>query len=128
LRASDAGADAAPIPDDQASRPTDLVDRDFSADAPNRLWVADFSYVMTWTGVVYVAFVIDAFSRRIVGWKADSAMKTSLGSTRWRWRCRRVTPDTFVIFAVGPEAQIDGSGFDAAVDRAAKRFAELDLT
>lgn len=66
------------IPDEQASRPADLVDRDFSADAPNRLWVADFTYVMTWSGVVYVAFVIDAFSRRIVGWKADTAMKTSL--------------------------------------------------
>jgi putative transposase len=66
------------IPDDQASRPTDLVDRDFSADAPNRLWVAAFSYVPTWSGVVYLAFVIDAFSRRIVGWKADTTMKTSL--------------------------------------------------
>jgi transposase InsO family protein len=66
------------IPDERASRPADLVDRDFSADAPNQLWVADFSYVMTWSGVVYVAFVIDAFSRRIVGWKADSTMKTSL--------------------------------------------------
>src|SRR5690606_15983178 len=64
--------------DEQASRPADLVERDFSADAPNRLWVADFTYVMTWSGVVYVAFVIDAFSRRIVGWKADTTMKTSL--------------------------------------------------
>ena len=42
------------------------------------MWVADFSYVMTWSGVVYVAFVIDAFSRRIVGWKADTTMNTSL--------------------------------------------------
>ena len=66
------------ICDEQASRPADLVERDFSADAPNRLWVADFTYVMTWSGVVYVAFVIDAFSRRIVGWKADTTMKTSL--------------------------------------------------
>jgi len=66
------------IPDDQAQRPLDLVERDFSADAPNQLWVADFTYVMTWSGVVYVAFVIDAFSRRIVGWKADTTMKTSL--------------------------------------------------
>jgi putative transposase len=55
------------VPDEQASRPMDLVDRDFSADAPNRLWVADFSYVLTWSAVVYVAVVIDAFSRRIVG-------------------------------------------------------------
>jgi putative transposase len=66
------------VPDREAERPTDLVDRDFSADAPNRLWVADFTYVMTWSGVVYVAFVIDAFSRRIVGWKADTTMQTAL--------------------------------------------------
>lgn len=66
------------ICDAQAQRPRDLVERDFSADRPNRLWVADFTYVMTWSGVVYVAFVIDAFSRRIVGWKADTTMKTSL--------------------------------------------------
>jgi putative transposase len=66
------------IPDGQAERPLDLVERDFSAAGPNRLWVADFTYVMTWSGVVYVAFVIDAYSRRIVGWKADTTMKTSL--------------------------------------------------
>jgi putative transposase len=66
------------IPDDQAQRPRDLVDRDFSADRPNRLWVSDFTYVMTWSGVVYVAFVIDAYSRRIVGWKADMSMRTEL--------------------------------------------------
>lgn len=66
------------IPGTAAERPRDLVDRDFSAEAPNRLWVSDFTYVMTWSGVVYVAFVIDAFSRRIVGWKADTSMKTEL--------------------------------------------------
>jgi putative transposase len=66
------------ISDDQAARPRDLVDRDFSADRPNRLWVSDFTYVMTWSGVVYVAFVIDVFSRRIVGWKADTSMRTEL--------------------------------------------------
>lgn len=58
--------------------PARLVDRDFTAPAPNRQWVARFSYVATWSGVVYVAFAIDAFSRRIVGWKADATMKTSL--------------------------------------------------
>jgi putative transposase len=62
----------------QADRAPDLVDRDFSAPAPNRLWVADFTYVATWSGVVYVAFAIDAFSRRIVGWKANTTMQTSL--------------------------------------------------
>jgi putative transposase len=66
------------VPGEQAPRAADLVQRDFRANAPNRLWVCDFTYVATWAGVVYVAFVIDAFSRRIVGWKADTTMKTSL--------------------------------------------------
>lgn len=62
----------------QAERARDLVDRDFKALAPNRLWVSDFTYVAMWSGVAYVAFAIDVFSRRIVGWKADTTMKTSL--------------------------------------------------
>jgi putative transposase len=66
------------VPDGRAERPLDLVDRKFEAAAPNRLWVADFTYVASWSGVVYVAFVIDVFSRRIVGWKADRTMKTPL--------------------------------------------------
>ena len=66
------------IADDAADRPSDLVERDFTATAPNQLWVADFTYVATWSGVVYVAFVIDVFSRRIVGWKADTNMRTGL--------------------------------------------------
>jgi putative transposase len=66
------------IADERADRPADLVDRDFTATAPNVLWVADFTYVATWSGTVYVAFVIDVFSRRIVGWKADTNMRTGL--------------------------------------------------
>lgn len=66
------------VADERADRPTDLVERDFTATAPNVLWVADFTYVATWSGVVYVAFVIDAFSRRILGWKADTNMRTGL--------------------------------------------------
>src|SRR3954451_10876667 len=66
------------IADERAERPLDLVERDFTAAAPNRLWVADFAYVATWSAVVYVAFVIDAYSRRIVGWKADTNMRTGL--------------------------------------------------
>ena len=54
------------------------MDRDFKASAPNRLWVSDFTYVPAWSGTVYVAFTIDVFSRRIVGWKADTTMKTPL--------------------------------------------------
>jgi putative transposase len=66
------------IADESATRPADRVQRNFTADAPNRLWVADFTYVPTWHGMVYVAFVIDAFARRILGWRAATTMKTSL--------------------------------------------------
>ena len=67
------------IPADLASeRPLDLVKRSFKAHRPNELWVADFSYVATWRGMVYVAFVIDVFSRMIVGWRASSSMRTDL--------------------------------------------------
>lgn len=61
-----------------ANRPMDLVHREFKADQPNRLWVADLTYVATWRGFVYVAFVIDVFSRRIVGWRASSSLRTDL--------------------------------------------------
>ena len=61
-----------------AERPTDLVDRQFAASTPNRLWVADFTYVPTWAGMVYVAFIVDAFSRRILGWRAATRMTTPL--------------------------------------------------
>jgi putative transposase len=61
-----------------AVRPGDLVRRRFSPPAPDRLWVAGFTYVPTWAGMVYVAFVIDAYSRRILGWRAATSMKTAL--------------------------------------------------
>jgi transposase InsO family protein len=57
-------------------RPTDLVERTFVATRPNQLWVSDFTYVATWLGFVYVAFVIDVFSRRIVGWRVSASMRT----------------------------------------------------
>jgi len=57
-------------------RPRDLVDRAFVATRPNQLWVSDFTYVATWAGFVYVAFVIDVFARRIVGWRVSSSMRT----------------------------------------------------
>jgi putative transposase len=65
-------------PDLSAARPADLVHRQFTPPGPDRLWVADFTYVPTWAGMVYVAFVIDAYSRRILGWRAATTMKTSL--------------------------------------------------
>lgn len=66
------------LPDGQAERALDLVDRKFEAQAPNRLWVADFTYVFTWEKLVYAAFVIDVFSRKIVGWRVADTMKTEL--------------------------------------------------
>jgi putative transposase len=65
-------------PDAATARPADLVKRDFSASRPNQLWVADLTYVATWSGFVYVAFVIDAFSRFIVGWQASWSLRTDL--------------------------------------------------
>jgi transposase InsO family protein len=61
-----------------AARPADLVERDFSATRPNQLWVADLTYVATWSGFVYVALVIDAFSRFLVGWQASRSLRTDL--------------------------------------------------
>jgi transposase InsO family protein len=66
------------IPAVVAERPRDLVERNFTATRPNQLWVADLTYVATWRGFVYVAFVIDAFSRRIVGWRAATSLRSDL--------------------------------------------------
>lgn len=64
------------IPEVTAPRPLDRVNRQFKADRPNQLWVSDFTYVSTWQGWLYVAFVIDVFARRIVGWRVSSSMTT----------------------------------------------------
>jgi putative transposase len=64
------------VPDKAALCPLDRVNRQFKADRPNQLWVSDFTYVSTWQGWQYVAFVIDVFARRIVGWRVSSSMRT----------------------------------------------------
>ncbi len=64
-----------------AERPDDLVKRDFTAPGPNRLWVADLTYVATWAGFAYTAFIIDVYSRLIVGWRVSTSPWTL-----WRWR------------------------------------------
>ena len=66
------------IPSEAADKPLDLVNRQFSAEQPNQLWVADITYVSTRSGFVYVAFVIDVFSRFIVGWRVLKHMRTEL--------------------------------------------------
>jgi transposase InsO family protein len=69
---------ATTIVDEHAQRPADLVRRNFTADRPNQLWVADITYVATWAGFVYVAFVTDVFSRRIVGWRVSNSLRSDL--------------------------------------------------
>jgi putative transposase len=66
------------IPDPAATRPPDLVDRDFTASRPDELWVADFCYLRCWEGMVFFSFVIDAYSRRVVGWQFSQSMRTDL--------------------------------------------------
>jgi transposase InsO family protein len=65
------------IPEPTAPRPPDLVDRRFTADRPNRLWVADMTYVRIWAGWVYVAFVLHVYSRMIVGWQLAGHLRTN---------------------------------------------------
>jgi putative transposase len=65
------------VGDAQALCPLDRVNRQFKADRPNQLWVSDFTYVSTWQGWQYVAFVIDVYARRIVGWRQSSSMHWS---------------------------------------------------
>lgn len=66
------------VPDPRLPRPLDRVNRQFVANRPNQLWVADITFVATWTGFVYVAFVIDVFARRIVGWRVHRSLRTEL--------------------------------------------------
>ena len=66
------------IPDEAALRPPDRVERNFTATRPNQLWVADLTYVATWQGFAYVAFVIDVFSRKIVGWRTTQSLRTDI--------------------------------------------------
>ena len=77
------------IPDDSAARPLDRVNRQFQANRPNQLWVADFTYVATWAGFVYVAFVIDVFARCIIGWRVARRCARSWFWMPWSRRCGR---------------------------------------
>ena len=66
------------IPGEESSRPLDLVDRNFQVSRPNELWVSDLTYVATWRGFVYVAFVLDAYARRILGWRVSTSLRSDL--------------------------------------------------
>ncbi|MEV5541709.1 DDE-type integrase/transposase/recombinase [Saccharopolyspora shandongensis] len=84
------------VPEPATARPPDLVDRDFTATRPNQLWVADLTYVRTWAGWVYVAFVLDVFSRMIVGWQVARHMRTDLPLGMALWR-RHIKSDSGLI-------------------------------
>ena len=89
------------IPDEDAARPADLVDRSFEADRPDRLWLADITYVPTWSGFAYVALVIDAYSRFIVGWRVSNSLRTDLAldaleQALWARRPDTASPDRLV--------------------------------
>ncbi|MEU9932712.1 IS3 family transposase [Streptomyces anulatus] len=82
------------VPEPSAPRPPDLVDRDFTASRPDQLWVADMTYVRTWPGWAYVAFVLDVYSRMIVGWQVANHMRTelpldALEMALWRRRIKK---------------------------------------
>jgi transposase InsO family protein len=82
------------ITDPQASRPADLVERQVTAQRPNALWVADLTYIRTWSGLVYAALVIDAFSRAIVGWQLAGPCAPTWPWTPWRWPSGSETPSS----------------------------------
>ncbi|WP_435860487.1 IS3 family transposase [Streptomyces scabiei] len=87
------------VPEPSAPRPPDLVDRDFTASRPDQLWVADMTYVRTWSGWAYVAFVLDVYSRMIVGWQVANHMRTELPLDALEmalWR-RRIKKDSGLI-------------------------------
>ena len=84
------------LADDRQHRPADLVERRFRAPAPNRLWVADLTYVKTHTGWIYVAFIIDVYSRMIVGWQASRSLRSDLAIDALEmavWNRRRAGDD-----------------------------------
>jgi transposase InsO family protein len=96
------------IPDDCVERPLDRVNRQFQASRPNQLWVADFTYVATWSGFVYVAFFIDVFARRIIGWRVAVPCTPSWSSRLWSKRCGRAPESkawsTTAIAAASPDS------------------------
>jgi len=90
------------VPDRSMPCPLDRVNRQFKADRPNQLWVSDFTYVSTWQGWLYVAFVVDVFARRIVGWRVSSAMHTAfvLDALEQALYARQPDPDDALIITV----------------------------
>ena len=85
------------VADEALERPVDLVKRSFEADRPNKLWVADLTYVATWAGFVYVAFIIDVFSRFIVGWRVSRSLKSDIALDALEQALHARSPDDGLI-------------------------------
>jgi putative transposase len=105
-------------PDPEAQRRPDLVNRQFTAPAPNRLWVGDLSYLRCWEGVVYFAFVIDVFSRRVVGWQLASHMRTDLvlDALRMALGTRQPGADLRLVAHTDRGSQYTSTGYTQVLD------------
>lgn len=110
--------------DKTATKPKDLVDRNFTVSAPNRLWVVDFTYVATWSGFVYTAFIIDAYARRIVGWNASRRMDTNLVLDALEMALWQRNPDGGLVhhsdegvqyLSIAYSERLEAAGIDASV-------------
>ena len=106
------------IPDHAAARPSDLVERNFRAACPDALWVADFTYLRSGQGVVYFSFVLDAYSRRVVGWQVASNMRTSLvlDALRMAVSRRHAGADVQLVHHSDAGAQYRSHDFQQALD------------
>ena len=106
------------IPDHAAARPSDLVERNFRAACPDALWVADFTYLRSWQGVVYFSFVLDAYSRRVVGWQVASNIRTSLvlDALRMAVSRRHAGADVQLVHHSDAGAQYRSDDFQQALD------------
>jgi putative transposase len=100
-------------PDPTAARPADLVKRDFTADRPDALWCADFTYLRRWEGLVFFSFVIDAFSRRVVGWQFASHMRTDLVLDALRMALTRRDPGADVQLVQHSDAGSQYTSYDS---------------
>jgi len=100
------------ISDPNATRPADLVERDFTAEAPDRLWVCDFTRLRCWDGVVYFAFVIDVYSRRVVGWQLATHMRDTLVIDALRMALSRRRPGADVVLVVHSDAGSQYTSYD----------------
>ena len=110
------------IPAENAVRPADLVDRRFEADRPNRLWVADITYVPTWSGFAYAAFVVDVYARFIIGWRVSASLHTDLAldaleQAIWARNPKTTDPDSRLVHHSDAGTQYLSTRIHAATSR-----------